>query len=102
MNRETKMSSNPNNRTIDDLPQPLVDHFKPRLTDAFNTVAEQSKRIEQDPSLAQDTDFLKEVTDTIEDIQNIAQEFMLVSGGDEEGFMILVENATQGLFPPQP
>jgi len=27
---------------------------------------------------------------------------MLVSGGDEEGFMILVENATQGLFPPQP
>tara|TARA_R110002126_G_scaffold13118_7_gene57344 strand:- start:250836 stop:251126 length:291 start_codon:yes stop_codon:yes gene_type:complete len=96
------MSTNPSNRTIDDLPKPLVDHFKPRLTDAFNTVAEQSKRIEQDPQLAQDADFLTQISDTIEDIQTLAQEFMLASGGDEEGFMILVEEATQGLFPPQP
>jgi hypothetical protein len=96
------MSSNPSNRTIDDLPKPLVDHFKPRLTDAFNTVADHSKRIEQDPQLAQDAGFLQEVAQTIEDIQTLAQEFMLVSGGDEEGFMILVEYATQGMFPPQP
>lgn len=88
-------------RSINDVPKELVDEFHPRLKDAFNKVADYNKRIASNPNLAQDADFVAEVTETVEEIQNITFEFM-AAGGSEDDFIIIAEDVAKDLPPAAP
>lgn len=92
-------SNNGNKRTINDVDQDLVDEYRPRLTQEFNTIAQNMKRVENDPSLAQDEDFVKEFDTSLANIQGIAIEF-LMAGGSEEDFGIIAEDAALSVLPP--
>jgi hypothetical protein len=89
-------------QNFNDIDKVLVDAYEPKLTEQFNELARQLRRVGNDPRLHNDSIFLNEVSETIDVIEDLSKDF-LADGGTEDEFMLIVEKVGTAIFPdPKP